>query len=251
MRLCLFCGGRVNSKEHVWPVWLLAALGVEKRRTRIRSERGTRPPETWSGFNLSLKVRHVCQRCNNRWMSALEARAKPFLRPLIAGTASALEPAAQAAIATWAIKTAMVFEATRVEGDSFYSMDDRKLVREHARPPARTSVWVGSYVGDTIALSHASDLTGSIEGGQPMSIHLTTLAFRRLVIQVSSGKLPDDVSLNTVVDVDMTPGPWDQAAVRVWPATREAMPWPPPVALQDTGEASLDGFCDRWDGIEG
>lgn len=44
---------------------------------------------------------------------------------------------------------------------------------------------------------------------------------------------------------------WDEAAVRVWPAAREAVPWPPPVALQDTGEASLDGFCDRWGGIEG
>jgi len=70
-------------------------------------------------------------------MSALEARAQPFLRPLIAGTASALEPAAQAAIATWAIKTAMVFEATRVEGDSFYSMDDRKLVRASTRARRR------------------------------------------------------------------------------------------------------------------
>ena len=75
-------------------------------------------------------------------------------------------------------------------------------------------------------------------------------AFRRLVIQVSSGKLPDDVPLTTVVDVDMTPGPWDEAAVRVWPAAPEAVSWPPPVALQDTGEASLDGFCDRWGGIE-
>lgn len=65
-------------------------------------------------------------------MSALEVRAQPFLRPLIAGTPSELEPAAQAAIATWAIKTAMVFEATRVEGDSFYFADDRKFVREHA-----------------------------------------------------------------------------------------------------------------------
>ena len=189
IRLCLFCGGRVNSKEHVWPVWLLAALGVETRRTRMRSERGTRPAETWSGFNLSLQVRHVCQRCNNRWMSALETRAQPFLRPLVAGTVSALEPSAQAAIATWAIKTAMAFEATRVEGDSFYSTDDRKFVREQARPPVRTSVWLGNYVGDTVALSHASDLTGSIEDGQPMRIHLTTLAFGRLVIQVSSAAM--------------------------------------------------------------
>jgi len=148
------------------------------------------------------------------------------------------------------IKTAMVFEATRVEGNSFYSIDDRKLVREHACPPARTSVWVGNYVGNAIALSHASDLTGSIEDGQPMRIHLTTLAFGRLVIQVSSGKLPDNAPLNTV-SLDMTPGPWNEAAVRVWPAAREAVPWPPAVALQDTGEASLDGFCDRWGGIEG
>ncbi len=235
----------------MWPVWLLAALGVETRRTRIRSERGTRPPETWTGFNLSVTVKHVCQRCNNRWKSALEGRAQSFLRPLIASKASALEPAAQAAIATWAIKTAMVFEGTRVEGDWFYSTDDCKFVSERGRPPARTSVWLGNYVGNTVAFSHASDLTGSIQDGQPMAIHLTTLAFDRLVIQVASGKLPGDVPLNTVVDVDMTPGPWNEAAVRVWPSAPEAVAWPPAVALKDTGDASLDRFCDRWVGTEG
>ncbi|MBI3049677.1 MAG: hypothetical protein HYY76_15340 [Acidobacteria bacterium] len=242
---------RVNSKEHVWPVWLLAALGVDTQRTRIRSERGTRRPKTWSGFNLSLQVRHVCQRCNNRWMARLEARSRPFLRPLIAGTRSALNPAAQAAIATWAIKTAIVFEATRVEGDWFYSTDDCRFVREHARPSARTSVWLGNYVGNSVAFSHASDLTGSIGDDQAMAIHLTTLAFGRLVIQIANGKLPADVPLDTVVNVDMTPGPWNEAVVRVWPIVQETAAWPPTVALQDTGEASLDAFCDRWGGTEG
>jgi hypothetical protein len=183
-------------------------------------------------------------------MSALECRAQPFLRPLIAGKASALESAAQGAIATWAVKTAMVFEGTRVEGDRFYSTDDCRFVRERARPPARTSVWLGHYVGNTVAFSHASDLTGSVENGQPMGIHLTTLAFGRLVIQVASGRLPGDVPLNTVVNVDMTPGPWNETAVRVWPAALDAVAWPPAVPLQDTGETTLDGFCDRWGGVE-
>jgi hypothetical protein len=84
-----------------------------------------------------------------------------------------------------------------------------------------------------------------------MPIHLTTLAFGRLAIQVSSGKLSDDVPLNTVVGVDMTPGPWNEAAVRVWPSAPEAVAWPPAVALGDAGDASLDRFCDRWGGTEG
>jgi hypothetical protein len=68
------------------------ALGVDKRRTRIRSERGTRPPDTWSGLNLSMKVKHVCQRCNNRWMSALETRVQSFLRHSLQGHPPFLSP---------------------------------------------------------------------------------------------------------------------------------------------------------------
>ena len=94
-------------------------------------------------------------------------------------------------------------------------------------------------------LSHK--LAGILAHEFPGCAHVRDIGLRA---SISSGKLPDDVPLNTVVALDMTPGPWNGAAVRVWPAAREAVPWPPPVALQDTGEASLDGFCDRWGEIE-
>jgi hypothetical protein len=250
MRQCLFCGGRVTSKEHVWPLWLLRALGVDTRRTRIHLERGTRPVATWSGVDLAVDIKYVCERCNNRWMSALETRAQPVLLSLIRGTASVLKPIAQAAVATWAVKTAMVFEGTRVEGVRFYSDDDRKIVRQHARPPARTSVWIAKFSGDFVAFSHAIDLFGSLETGDRMQVHVTTLAFGQLAIQVCSGKMPDDVPLEAVIDVDMAPGPWRDATVRVWPASAEEVHWPPAVQLQDAGPASLDAFSDRWGPIE-
>lgn len=118
-------------------------------------------------------------------MSALEERAHPCLKPLLKGVPSALQLAAQAALATWAVKTAMVFEGTRVDGEHFYSADDRTTVREQARPPVRTSVWARSYVGEALAFSHASDLAGSLADGRPVPIHVTTMTFGRLAVQLA------------------------------------------------------------------
>ncbi len=81
---CWFCSTTTNppSKEHVFPRWLLKALGLESQIIepfRMLADMVTigskRPPHPLS----SLTVGNVCQSCNNGWMSRLEASAPSIL----------------------------------------------------------------------------------------------------------------------------------------------------------------------------
>ncbi|MGH2922380.1 MAG: hypothetical protein ACRDKU_09965, partial [Gaiellaceae bacterium] len=65
---------------------------------------------TWTAGKLDMKVRRVCESCNNGWMSELEKAAQPVLLPLIEGKSKKLVPVEQEVVAVWAIKTALMCE---------------------------------------------------------------------------------------------------------------------------------------------
>jgi hypothetical protein len=242
----MFCGQPASTKEHAWPEWLLELLGGG-RVAVIQHERGNEPMRTWRGVGAGVTVKHVCRtRCNNGWMSDLEDCAKPILTPLVQGVRSSLDTLSQITIATWAVKTAMVFEATRVDHDWFYTREERRYVMEESTPPARTSVWIGSYSGRVGAFCQADDLGGRTDGALlRFTAYATTMSFGPLVIQVNTGHLPPRISKNKIITADQSPGPWDAASVRVWPATRHAARWPAPVSLDD-GDANLERYAMRW-----
>ena len=58
----------------------------------------------------SRRVKVVCQKCNNEWLSDLEKRTKRLLLLLIHGLPFTLGPDAQVLLATWAAKTIMAAE---------------------------------------------------------------------------------------------------------------------------------------------
>jgi hypothetical protein len=245
VRACLFCHQRVTSKEHVWPVWLLELLSGG-RVAIIDAERGDQPLRTWRGVGASLQVKRFCRGCNNGWMSELEGRAKPLLTKLIDGHADGIEPAEQQTLAEWAVKTAMVFEATRVDDHWFYTPEEHQEFRALFRPPVRTSVWIAQHAGFPGAFCKADHLGGEVvAAAQAMAAYVTTAAFGHLVIQVSSAKIPPQFDHIAVVTADQRPGPWDMASARVWPVARDRISWPPLVAL-DEGTYGVEGFADRW-----
>jgi hypothetical protein len=112
---CLFCGAGgagVLSKEHVIPQWLLKHLGLpadDKLFQGVASSAdGTlsQTPRIHSSFNFVQG--HVCEECNNGWMSQLEAAAKPILVPLIDGerTIESLAEEEAHMVGKWTCKTA-------------------------------------------------------------------------------------------------------------------------------------------------
>jgi hypothetical protein len=113
MRFCMFCGGRVSSREHAWPLWLLRRVGADKLG-EMNAERGGTGLRSWHLAKSGVRVRFVCIDCNNVWMSELEFRAKPVIEPLLDDVPHVLAAGHQRTLAVWAVKSAMVFEALRL-----------------------------------------------------------------------------------------------------------------------------------------
>src|SRR5581483_12340242 len=103
-RTCLFCDNPVNSKEHVWPEWVLAKLPKQTIMGFVGSSKGI-------VFHREWKVKCACRSCNSGWMSDLETDGSSVLGPLIDGRSTHLSALQQRLIAAWAIKTAMVVDS--------------------------------------------------------------------------------------------------------------------------------------------
>jgi hypothetical protein len=244
MRFCIFCAAPASSKEDAWPLWLLRQIGTGMP-ARIDAERGTQPLRSWRVVGTGLTVRFVCAPCNNGWMSELENRVKPIVLRLLDNAGTNLTVEEQTTLASWSVKNAMVFEALRIEQPWFFSAGERNAFRESLSPPARTNVWIAKCVEQAGVYSCATNLSGTVEGSSTrMEAYVTTMGFGALGIQVVGGKLPAEVPLATTVTVDQTPGPWDDATVRIWPGPRQVVNWPPPIGLH--GELGLEAFGDRW-----
>ena len=104
---CIFCSGLGLSKQHVIPNWI-SSLGFPSADNHnqyvyggkfylgdgINSERPS-VVNHWSkkhnGVLEQRKVRSVCIRCNNGWISVVEQTAKPLIEKMIRGEQVRLE----------------------------------------------------------------------------------------------------------------------------------------------------------------
>ena len=85
---CTFCGAEragARSREHVFPQWLLRDRGALSNAfrldwTSVTDEQALGERELTLG---SFVAGHVCRRCNNGWMSALEQMTRELLPGLI------------------------------------------------------------------------------------------------------------------------------------------------------------------------
>ena len=245
MRVCIFCPNRASTKEDAWPLWLMRLLFGGASGT-IEGERSSHPVGPWRAVRPGLKVKVVCARCNNGWMSELENRVKPIVETLCREESAALSAADQETLAVWSVKTAMVFEAFRLGRPPFFAQSERHLVRETLRPAPNTSVWAAKCVESPGAFCAASDLGGVVEDStEGVRAYVTTMGFGPLALQVVGTRLPTTIPPSVMsVTADLRPGPWDDATIRIWPTQRADVTWPGSVGLR--GAAGLEAFSERW-----
>lgn len=135
---CLFCDRLDRARlteEHVWSEWFqkeLVALGA--RFPSYGPGRETSP--------LGPSV-PVCINCNNRWLSVLENDAKPLIVNMWRRPRS-LEPSEQEVLATWATKTAIVFDALDQAAIPRHFGHDLRVSR---RPSSGVWVWATLVAG--------------------------------------------------------------------------------------------------------
>lgn len=238
---CVFCGAKNKlSREHILPDWLNDELGIRGTERNLATVvhggyPGRSRHRTAIGFDM--KVKAVCERCNNGWLSLLENEgAKPHLVPLVHGVPHRLDIAAQRVLATWAAKTALVTQAKhskrlRSHFDSLY---------DGQHPPRQTQVWIGAYREGALQdlsgfLHHDLQIVFDPAEWNPHVVngYGTTIFVRHVLFQV--------IGLELAVEVQRTlKGVLGGALTKIWPPTRP-VPWPPRIIID---EANLQVIAD-------
>jgi hypothetical protein len=180
-------------------------------------------------------------------MSRLEARIKPVLGALMADISLPLNRAQQTDISVWALKTAMVSEASKPQHIvRCYQQVDCENLREHSRIPPMTRVWLGRFGGYGLGLS-GTDVWPTAGARFPDSQGcVTTILVGHLAIQVLTIYIPEREQVAQISIRCESPGPWEELLVDSWPASG-TISWPPVLSFTESaGPLFLPRLHARW-----
>jgi hypothetical protein len=232
--VCVFCGfkGKLTA-EHVLPKWM-QTIGLHLEP--LHHEAG---PMNRTGRSLGVSVpftrtvTDVCQTCNGGWMSALEKGVMDALAPLIRGEPASVPAHAQAIIATWIQKTALVGMLVNArierEGKRQVPADEYHLFFENRvsqTPLPSSQFWLGRYDGTMrVGSIFAVPLVVAIDGHAPPELpqaYLMTIVVGRLLLQGIRFTSP-------WLGMDVRPG---EPMSLIWPTTTD-VGWPPARGIDD------------------
>lgn len=161
---CPMCGrmGR-QTKEHVWPKWLRQSPMAKNLLANAHGERipyeyadlcieNGRVVAVPKNVNVAKLVPQitapVCSKCNNGWMSILEAKVKRVLSPVIMKSstvhASGLDTRY---LAVWAVKTAMTYIIALKKSQGCFTDTEVRRMAAHQEIPTRCKVWLRPVMG--------------------------------------------------------------------------------------------------------
>lgn len=166
-KVCVFCGRRATSREHVWPKWLREHITADRKEVLFAAgglshRHGHRIDlYSWQDQDIELQVGGICRSpkgksggCNDGWMEELESATRPVLAPLVSGEKSddSLSAAEQGLLARWAWKTALVFDLVMVrmkhEGESLppiHPGNYSSFYENRPRLPGGIIIGMGAY----------------------------------------------------------------------------------------------------------
>jgi hypothetical protein len=233
-RVCIFCGGHGITAEDVWPRWLGRVFGRNRlpgpMTVSFSVSGAAREEMGWQAARIKIKAKVVCSRCNNGWMSDLEQAAEPILAPMLdVARPSVLDTAGQITAATWATKTAMLFEYARpIPGTEHFSDVDRKALMDDLVPPSGVVVWLGRFVGQNNFCDYLAHSLGSPNTRAQAGL-VSTFLIGYLVVQVFAYHLRE-LGVRNRYRMKVRPGPWPQSLIQVWPVASPGLTWPPALA---------------------
>ncbi len=237
---CLFCENYVNSKEDIFPLWLLEIVGNRQDMHKAVSDL---PIKIQKGSSV-LRIRTVCETCNNGWMSKLEQDTIPVLRPLLVDLSVRLSPEQQSLLASWAMKTGVVLDSI-YKHTRFYQKEECKNLRENRTIPTGTVIWIGRYFGSGL---HAGLSDFSLDSPPHRKIAngcVITFVLGHVVFQILSAR-PRPEHKERRVNVEYRPGSWDKLLTKIWPNADSQIAWPPPLSFTLYSECSIGSLVNRF-----
>ena len=221
---CIFCTNPADSKEDLFPRWVLERVKTRELLSRKVGDGAAELTE-----DQEVRIPCVCEKCNNGWMSRLEIKCKPMVGSLLEDVGFDLDIEHQKFLAEWALKMAMVNDAYE-KHDRFFTDIERQAFKNDNRViPAGTGVWAIRFDGRTL-----SSIGSIFELGLPNNNHLVeghvyTVTVGHLSLQVLSLHEKADQGI-TQVNVAASPLKWDEILIRLWPPPtnkKQTRRWPP------------------------
>jgi hypothetical protein len=261
LQKCVFClrDDRKITNEHVIGQQfrdLLPKVDVVRHETRnLLPGGGVESAFVYAKPTVDVQVQAPCKACNSGWMRAIDDAAFDVLKDLVPHIRGrVLNDADQRAIATWVVKTSMMWEYTTPE-NLLIPQAHRTWMYERYTPPRNTHVWVGAYslpnidpaVGgsvDTARFRHDRVSIKAFAGGTLLGVqsYMCILSLGSLISKVLGTDLP-----NPVPHVK-SPGP---AFAQILPVVGKAITWPPGKPLSLVGFEEVFGTGDHTDSAKG
>lgn len=255
-RLCIFCGSNANSKEHIWPTWLHHLLPPVSDKVRHNKEVHNFTPKTGirisgamgrQGDQRTVKVRAVCDICNNGWMNRIEQQARPILTPLITGKPMTLEPPAIVVLARWFALKVIVAEHD-APNMTLTPLVDRELFRKTGELPPYFRLYAAHNIGEEslFFMRHSHCMAFSRQTPHPAldgttkNVQTVTMVIGILVLQAVCTRI-SDVSFE---DKAMVIGFHNRC--RFWPRPDNAINFPSRPYLDDEGIFQVANLMERY-----
>jgi hypothetical protein len=165
---CVFCGATKTTREHAWPEW----VRDEFQRPKLLNQRArgsSIDDRAFSAPPFTAIVNRVCAACNNGWMSDLETRAKPLLKPVFQGRGREIHKEGQRMLAAWAFKTAVMLEYTHPDARTITKAERTALYERH-EAPSDCQIWIGAYNGTDLNTYYKNDRLESDSGDEHYAI---------------------------------------------------------------------------------
>jgi hypothetical protein len=236
-KVCIFCGpgcGRL-TKEDVWPTWLRKYVPLDAKNytalsALVHLTHSDVTREMRDGDPRSRRVKFVCCRCNNEWMSRFQERGKSIVLPLVKGERFILGQDAQRLLAGWIAMSAMTSDFFYPEKQAI-PQSHRDWLRTNLKPPPDTwKIWIGKYerekwlaqwVKNSLPISSEEHIPEVSADGIPRpNTQTTTLVFGQLYVHVFSSVHPK------VVAKAWIGGKGIEKLAQIWPVREHFIAWP-------------------------
>lgn len=206
----------------------------------------TKPPRSAArqGSVFQRKVRNVCKRCNNGWMSRVVNRAKLYAKQLILGETLQLNREAQTDLAAWIGITTIIQEFANRRGVRRIPSQDRVTLMNTEAPPFSWSIWIARYTGEWwnpmghyhIPMSYSKPPTDDEPDPPSGELQLTTFTLGELLVHVFTSTQTEMIEAYRSYIGNASNS---EKLQQLWPTVEDTLDWPPSCPFRDHEVDSL------------
>jgi hypothetical protein len=253
---CIFCGANANSQEHFWPTWLHDLLRPAPQGARHGRELHSYHPNTGSrvtgprdrqGDQRTIRIRAVCQACNNGWMNRIEGEVRPYLTPIITGELTTLDRQGLTTLAKWMALKVIVAEHAAPD-NALTPQCDRTAFWPRGVIPSYFRLYVAHNVSNAqlYYLRHAHCIAYSPDGPNPpldgtsKNVQIVTFATGEAVMQAVSTRIEGAI----LEDRAYVVGFHDRC--RIWPVPATTIDFPQRPRLDADGIENIASILERY-----